>query len=320
MNKKLTIMFSLAVLITVFISQLVVVQDVLAKNTIGTYTLSYSVKIYKKYMVVRDSNVVRSGLIHGNVNMVVSIRNNNTITVEIASSKVFQGNNNKLEAFLAASSPDFGISMNNLTKHAEIGNLTMINKVVFLVLINQSIIRESNNRNNTIVKPVAWYMLPLFYIGKISPDNYSEHIISEFNKSRNFSKKTKWPVSFDRILISENATLKIIKGKDKIGYTLTSTYNHKRIRTSDSYHGEVTRIYFLNGWLYRLNYGFTYTEYFGNERTDYNVVQSKMDVTLERSSLPGLTVNKKTQHIAELLGAVVLIMIILGIWFIKRKL
>ena len=294
----------------------------------GYQTLLYCINIDNNYRITENSAIRRSSTITGSVKMRLYIYSNDTVILKIIDDDVIikeNGLEKKLEAYLSKTYSGAGIYYpSDLSK-----TITMQKGPYFtfsLVLLNSTIGSEGNE-----TRPVypEYYLLMRLYTPIQSPENFIQGVESLFNQL----KERKASGSIGHIAIDMrygDASLKILRTNDTVGYTVESSF-HNEV-AGISYNGEETVIYSPRGWLVKDTFSGTMVSSHGSRQDES---KNSVTIVLCNSTVPGVspqtsnpsspqneagtgeTILGDKTTIGLVFGGIVLAAI--GIWLLKRK-
>ncbi len=294
----------------------------------GYQTLLYCIDISNNYRITENSAIKYSSIISGGVKIKIYVYSNNTVILKIVDNKVTikeNGLEQKLEAYLSKTYSGAGIYYSSdLSKTISMQKGPYF--TISLVFLNSTINSKSNETRPVFPK---YYVFMNLYTPIQSTDSFVQGIESLFNQV----KERKAPSHIGHISIDSrygDASLKILRINDTIGYTIESSF-HNDV-TGISYSGKETIVYSLKGWLVMNNINTNMVTSHGS-RQDGSM--NKITIILCNSTIQGVppytsgmkSLQKETGTGETMLSDKITIGLVFGgimlavvmVWFLKKK-
>ncbi len=318
----------LLILIIFALSSKIAISTATTTEDTNYQILLYCIDISNKYKITENSAIKYYSIIRGNIKIKLYIFDNNTVNVKLVDNNATINENGlkqKLEAYLSKTYSGGGIYYSS-----DLSRTISMQKGPYftfsLVLLNSTVDSESHE-----TRPVypQYYLLIRLYTPIQSPDSFIHGVESLFNQV----KERRAPSHIGHISIDfryGDASLKILRTNDTIGYTVKSSFHNDK--TGISYNGEETTIYSYEGWLVGDNIISTMVTTHGSRQDES---KNRITIVLCNSTVPG--VSPYTNSIKSLqseagagenmlsdkvtIGLVfgIITLAVVGVWFLKTK-
>lgn len=326
MPQRLHLTRALLILIILVLFSKAAISAASTADGTGYQTLLYCININNDYRIIENSTTKYSSTINGSIKIKLYIYSNDTVILKIIDKDVTikrNGLEQKLEAYLSEK-PSEILYPSDLSKTISMQKGPYF--TVSLVLLNSTVGSEGNE-----TRPVypEYSLLMRLYIPIQSPNSFIEGVGSLFNQL----KERKASGSIGHIAIDMrygDASLKILRTNDTVGYTVESSF-HNEV-AGISYNGEETVIYSPRGWLVKDTFSATMVSSHGSRQDES---KNSVTIVLCNSTVPGVspqtsnpsspqneastgeTIPGDKTTIGLVFGGIVLAAI--GIWLLKRK-